>query len=752
VAFLVFITLLLTRRYGIKGLGYVVAASILLSAPMFWEYSKKDSPFRARIKQYFHYRIDSFDSHFMLLTGTYQIFEKYPIIGGGYGGFFEHFSKTAIAPTYFGRDPAALNTRVPAHTIWGELIAETGILGLSIFVLMMLFLCGTIYYSYVKLQDWREYLIPAAMLSVIVGWLTAGIFYSYNAEFFWIVIGLYFTYCVGTLGNKYILSNILNRLMKSTNFYVVILAVLGAVLLFVGLGRNHLVPWDEAIYAKISKNMVVQNDFMVQRWWPDRVWYEKPPFYMWSAALGMKVLGFSNFAARLPSALFGLGTVLLVYWFGKRLFNKTAGYISAFALLTTIHFLYYSRSSMLDVTVTFFITLAIYLYYLAKFGEEKKDKYWLFSGIAVGLAIMTKGVVGFLPYAVVGLYELYLYFSGAQKFSRKLIISYAKFFGASVLTFLPWHLYMYFKFGNDFLANYIGYHVISRATSAIENKGKPFCWYCVVLKVSMRLWLVALLSAFPFSLISSIRKDKKNTLLVLWAVFLFLFFSAARSKLVWYIIPLYPALCLMVGHFFERFLNLIMHQVKSLNTVVFKFIFLYVFTTFGLLYFFYHKHMVYTADLTGSQARLLKLKDEKLGVSQRLFVDRVELPVVLFYTDGPFEIIDFNPDAGRYPIVPYNEILAILGKRGRFSEYIPQIGKKTDIVGEDGDWVLWHYKSDHQLDLERVKFLEVEIKKAQERPQTSAVLLSIKDMQGRKKALEEEIEQKLLAVPGYVKK
>ncbi|GIW69597.1 MAG: hypothetical protein KatS3mg101_0344 [Patescibacteria group bacterium] len=188
VTFIAFLSVLLFRKIGTKGVAYLFLALFLCSTPLLYEYSIKSSPFRARVKQYFHYRMDSFDSHFMLLAGAVEVFEKYPLIGGGYGSFFEHFSATKIAPAYFSRDPAALNTRVPAHTIWGELLAETGVLGLTTFSIFVFATMAGLLYGALKLINKKEFLISAVFFSTILGWLVAGVFYSYNSEFFWIII------------------------------------------------------------------------------------------------------------------------------------------------------------------------------------------------------------------------------------------------------------------------------------------------------------------------------------------------------------------------------------------------------------------------------------------------------------------------------------------------------------------------------------------------------------------------------------
>jgi 4-amino-4-deoxy-L-arabinose transferase-like glycosyltransferase len=704
-AFVIFIMILFVRRVGPKGIAYVLGAMLIISIPFLKEYSVKSSPFRAKIKQYFHYRMDSFDSHMLLLTGAVQIFEQYPVLGGGYGSFFEHFSKTEIAPTFFGRDPVAFNTRVPAHTIWGELLSETGMIGISIYSLMSMLITGVLLYGALKLKDPSKYLMSAAMGATFMGWMIAGVFYSYNSEFFWILFFLFFIYGMGVFDNKFDLKKVFDSLITSKKTFPLVLIVLCLVLIFGGLGTNHLIPWDEAIYAKIAKNMAATGDFIVQRWKLQTDWYEKPPLFMWFMAASIKLFGITSWAVRLPSAIFGMSTVLLVYKFGKRLFNKTAGFISAFGLLTTVHFLYYSRASMLDVTATFFITLSLYLYYLARY--EKNSKAWWFSGASIGLAVMTKGVVGLLPYPIIGLSELYLLASREFGWSKELIKSYLKMVGTSLLVFMPWHLAMWRIFGSGFINTYLGYHVWDRATEAIEDKGNPFFWYVIVLRVSMRLWFIDLLATVPFAIKRILQRNNKVIFLSIWAVFVFLFFSVAKSKLVWYIMPMYPALYLLIGHFVERVINYVMEGWPRFNSTYFKSLAIFSIVLVVITYLFTIKELVYTSDLTGSPARLLKMKDANFGVESTVYIDRLEEPLALFYTDGPFNIVDFRPDRiDRVPVVPYEDTLILVTKKGRYAEDVIGYDHGSKVVQEDGDWILWYFESREEIDQERLKILQ----------------------------------------------
>lgn len=708
VALLVFILILIFKRFGVKGVAVIGIVLALIVSGFFLEYQNKESRFRKEIKDYFHYRMDSFDAHFMLLEGAVEIFDKYPIIGGGYGGFFEHFAETSIAAEYFGRDPAAFTTRVPAHTIWGEVLSETGLLGLTTFVLFVALILGTLLYSAFKSDTKEQTLLSSAMFASILGWLVAGIFYSYNSEFFFIVLFLYFMYAVSSLGKQYSVNKLLSYLKGRMDIGFLFILSVGLVLIFTSLGKNHLIPWDEAIYAGIAKNMVKTGEYLVMEWVPGKVWFEKPPLMLWAMSGFMSLLGIGELAARLPSALLGFATVLLIYVWTKKLFGKTSAFVAGLALLTSVHYLYYARASMMDVAVTFFITLSLYCYYLAK--QKEQAHFWVYSGIAIGFAVMAKGVVGLLPFPIIGLYELYLLKTSQQKFSFALLKNYCLIVLYPLIIALPWHLYMHLKFGEVFWNNYIGYHVFDRALTAIEDKGRPFLWYLTVMKVSMRIWFVTLIPATFYGVFKAIKKQKDIVFLLIWGLFILLFFSVAKSKLIWYITPVYPVAVILISFFIRDAINWILGvftafpklnklSLKSLKNSIIncpqvknpspigQFILYFGLATFGLVYFYFNKEMVYTGDLTGPEATLLELKDEKYGMERKVYIDRIELPLALFYTDGPFEIVDFAPLKQTLKNAGDDESVIFITKESRFSS-LKEKYPRLLLIQQEGDWVL----------------------------------------------------------------
>ncbi len=117
----------------------------------------------------------------------------------------------------------------------------------------------------------------------------------------------------------------------------------------------------------------------------------------------------------------------------------------------------------------------------------------------------------------------------------------------------------------------------------------------------------------------------------------------AKSKLVWYIIPVYPVTSIICALFIKDSLYHILGLFPKYNTSLVRFLAVFGLSSGILFYFFLNKELVYTSDLTRAQSELLRLKDDKFGESTKVYADRIELPLILFYSEGPFEVVDFGP-------------------------------------------------------------------------------------------------------------
>lgn len=174
----------------------------------------------------------------------------------------------------------------------------------------------------------------------------------------------------------------------------------GAALLFVGLGNRDFWPPDEPRYGAIAEELRsfrhgIRGLALLHL--NGDVYTQKPPLFFWLAALGGAPFGrVSEAAARLPSALAGFGTLLLVAGLGRSLFRGRSGALAAAVLLTLPSWLQLARSARLDVLLTFFVTLAFTAAWRLDrgLGDERRNRLMLHA--AIGLGVLTKGPVALL--------------------------------------------------------------------------------------------------------------------------------------------------------------------------------------------------------------------------------------------------------------------------------------------------------------------------------------------------------------------
>jgi len=175
------------------------------------------------------------------------------------------------------------------------------------------------------------------------------------------------------------------------------IAIIGALLFIPGLGSVHLFDWDELNFAESAREMLVTGDYL--RVQIDFVtFWEKPPLFFWLQALSMKAFGVNEFAARFPNAVCGIITLLVLYHIGRRLKNERFGLTWVLAYAASLLPFFYFKSGIIDPWFNLFIFLGHYFF--TRFTSPNNHVSGLppvaFSGLFIGLAILTKGPVGLL--------------------------------------------------------------------------------------------------------------------------------------------------------------------------------------------------------------------------------------------------------------------------------------------------------------------------------------------------------------------
>ncbi len=321
-----------------------------------------------------------------------------------------------------------------------------------------------------------------------------------------------------------------------------ILILIAAFIMFYSLGSVPLLDPDEPVYAETAKEMIATGDFISPRIYGD-YWYDKPPMYYWLVAAAFKLFGASEFAARFPSALLAILCALYVYFAAARLFGARAGFIGALVLVTSLEYFYLGKAAVTDITLTLFLTVS-----LLAFIEKR---YYLFY-VCAGLAAVTKGPVGLLfPGAVVFLYML---------FTRNIALLREMKIPAGAVLFavaaVPWYWAMYAIHGSAFIDTFLGFHNITRFTSPEHPEGVLWYYFIPVLILGFLPWTVVMGQAVWAALTDSRPQHARPLLfLVIWAAFIFLFFSVSRTKLVSYILPMYPPLAIIVGWYLDRIMD-----------------------------------------------------------------------------------------------------------------------------------------------------------------------------------------------------
>lgn len=335
----------------------------------------------------------------------------------------------------------------------------------------------------------------------------------------------------------------MQKRFSSNSLPISLLIIITALALLWKLGAGSLAAWDEAIYAQVSKEIVRSGDWLTLRW-EYQPWFEKPPLFIWMTALFYHVFGVSEFWARVPSALAGIALVGLTCLIGNYAYGKLVGFLAAVILLTCYHFLSFSRFGTMDVMLTLFTFLALYAYLRVK-GENQRWWYVVWSSCA--LALLVKGAGGIIaPAAIVLALAFDKRFGAALRSSH-----FWQSVLLAVLIVAPWHILMWAWYGRAFIDEYIGYHVIARTTGTLEGHASGYFYYIGKLVDGFFPWCLLV----PFAIISTVRRNLKNQgsrVLLLLSVLVFGLYTAIPTRRPWYIVPLYPALAILIALFIDN--------------------------------------------------------------------------------------------------------------------------------------------------------------------------------------------------------
>ena len=329
------------------------------------------------------------------------------------------------------------------------------------------------------------------------------------------------------------------RRVQAVLFWAVV-----TIIWFSSLGLRTLIHPDEGRCADISLTMLQSGDWITPRL-NGLLYFEKPALQYWAGAASFFVFGINEFAARFWPGLTSFLTVLIVWSFGKRLYGRDTAGKAALIVAGMLWIVGIGHFLTLDMGATFFLTLALFSFLLAQDEQSapgmRRRLMWLCWAAMAG-ATLSKGLVGLLiPGMTIMLYSLtgmrWAIWKRLHLFSGLLIF---------LILAAPWFVLVSRR--NPEFANFFFIHEHFQRFLTTEHKRTGAIWYFVPF---------LLLGFFPWTTLlpTALREGWRNAgagfqgrqVMLIWCAFTFVFFSVSGSKLPSYILPMFPALGMLLA-------------------------------------------------------------------------------------------------------------------------------------------------------------------------------------------------------------
>lgn len=318
---------------------------------------------------------------------------------------------------------------------------------------------------------------------------------------------------------------------------------------FYALAARTLVPTDEGRYAEMAREMVATGDWITLRL-NGLKYFEKPPLQTWMNALTFEVFGLGEWQARLWTGLCGLFGILITAYAGTKIFGRRIGFHAGLVLASSLFWAALGHVNTLDMGLAGMMTLTLAALLLAQRNDasERAERNWMLACWAgMALAVLSKGLIGVvLPGAVLVLYTL---------LSRDWAIWKRLHFGAGLLLFFaiatPWFVLVSIK--NPEFPNFFFIHEhFQRFTSKVHHRAGPWYYFIPILILGIVPWLGVLVQSLWNARREPVQGFQPKKMLLVWSVFIFFFFSISGSKLPSYILPIFPALALLIACYLEK--------------------------------------------------------------------------------------------------------------------------------------------------------------------------------------------------------
>jgi 4-amino-4-deoxy-L-arabinose transferase-like glycosyltransferase len=291
---------------------------------------------------------------------------------------------------------------------------------------------------------------------------------------------------------------------------------------------------DEGLHAAIAQEMVLRGDYVTPSFLGEP-FLDKPILFFWAEAWSLRVLGSHEAAVRQPPLVYGVLGMISVAALGRALFDNATGLLAGIVFGTMMVPLAVGEVAVHDVAIVPFMCAACALL------VPKTSGFWravVLAGIALGLSILTKGLVAV---AFIGLLGICLVAADRTRFMR--IASFLAIAGiVAVLVALPWYLAMERAHPGYLHYYFVERHLQGYLTATQRHAGRGWWYYLPIVVGGALPW-----TGYLFGAAAAARASRTRILVWAWFLLGLVFLSTGESKLVTYALPLFPALAILVA-------------------------------------------------------------------------------------------------------------------------------------------------------------------------------------------------------------
>lgn len=343
--------------------------------------------------------------------------------------------------------------------------------------------------------------------------------------------------------------------IKSTKQQSWLIDMIGLGIAFVAfyslwLGSHPLFLPDEGRYSLVASEMIAAHDFITPRL-NGVTFLDKPILFYWLQATAMQIFGTNEWALRLFPALLGVMGCFVTYICGRQLFDRRTALLSSIILAASPLYFGSAHYANLDLEVAVFISCSL-LFFLTGVQSQGRARFtFLMCAYAcAGLAFLTKGLIGIVFPSVISLIWMATLHRWHEMKKIYLLPGSLLFLAIAA----PWYIlvqqanpgFLHFFFITQHFSRFLSIQAF--------NNPLPAWFYLPVVLTGIFPWIAFLIQALTFNL-QQIWQNKQahanQLFLLLWVGVIFTFFSIPHSKLIGYILPIFPAIALLIGHYFS---------------------------------------------------------------------------------------------------------------------------------------------------------------------------------------------------------